>query len=163
MKSKLLPVLLFLLILLNGFLIFMLVQKPHEKQQNRPERNFLIEQLQFTKSQKDNFLKLDRIHRDAMLDIDRKIIDNKDVLFNSFSKENFNVDTITSKIGALQAKKEVEVFTFFSKVRKLCTEKQVVKFDKIINQALNFGDNRPSRKGNDRPPPRERGNRPPPR
>ena len=113
MKSKLLPYLLFLLILLNGVLIFMLIKKPHENR-NRPERNFLTEQLQFSETQKDQFRVLDETHRNVMMRIDKNINEQKEVLFNSFSKENFNLDSLTNKIAVLSGKKESEVFNFFS-------------------------------------------------
>ncbi|MCI2227829.1 hypothetical protein MC378_01535 [Polaribacter sp. MSW13] len=161
MKSKLLPILLVLLIFLNAVLIFMLLTKPHEKPQHRQEGNFLIERLQFNDDQKEQFRELDKTHREFMMNFENQIRKNKDVLFNSFSKENFNSDSIISTISVLQAKKDTELYRFFSKVRKICTKKQVKVFDDIINEAL---------KGSERPPVNERGPRlrnegmpPPPR
>ncbi|KGL63678.1 hypothetical protein [Polaribacter sp. Hel1_85] len=162
MKSKLLPILLFLLILLNGVLIFMLVKKTHEKRVPRPERNFLIEQLQFSESQTKQFKELDKIHRGFMLKIDNEVRDLKDVLFNSLQKENFNVDSLTSKIGLLEAKKDSEVFNFFKKVRSLCNSEQLQNFDKIIEKALRGGDRRLPIDGRN-PPPGNDGMPPPPR
>ena len=160
MKSKLLPILLFSLLIMNGVLIFMLIKKPHEKPFNS-ERNFLTEQLQFTDVQKKQFRELDKTHRSLMMSFDAEIIDYKDVLFNSFSKENFNSDAIANQIGILEAKKEVEVFHFFSKVRKICTKTQVVHFDKIIKKALKKGDQKPPPRNGREHPPREEGHRPP--
>ena len=85
MKSKLSPVLLVLLVVLNGVLIFMLINKPHENRRPKEERNFLIEQLQFTDVQKDRFINLDDTHRENMRSFEDEIRKNKDVLFNSFS------------------------------------------------------------------------------
>ena len=161
MKSKLLPILLFLLMLLNGVLIFMLINKPHEKRKDRPERNFLTEQLQFSDTQKEQFVELDKLHRVNMMGIDKAIKEQKDVLFNSFSKENFNLDSLTNKIGFLEGKKEAEVFSFFHKVRTLCNLNQAKKFDKIIKKALKGGERRPPREG--RMPPAEGERNHPPR
>lgn len=161
MKSKLLPILLFLLLILNGVLIFMLVKKPHERVENRAGRNFLTSQLEFTESQTKDFIALERRHRNTMMKIDENIKRTKDILFNSFSKDDFKLDSIANEIGFLQTKKEIEVFTFFSKVRKLCTKEQMIKFDKIIKEALHGGDRRPPRDG--RMPPPQNGNRQPPR
>ena len=160
MKTKLLPILLFSLLIMNGVLIFMFIKKPYEKPFN-PERNFLTEQLQFSETQKKEFIKLDKTHRSLMMSFDAKIIDFKDVLFNSFSKENFNPDAIANQIGIFEAKKETEVFRFFSKVRKLCTEEQVFNFDRIIKKALKKGDQKPPPRNGRKPPPREEGHRPP--
>ena len=155
MKSKLLPILLFLLILLNGVLIFMLVKKPHENRKNGPERSFLMEQLQFSDTQKEQFIEFDNAHRNVMMRIDRNVKEQKDVLFNSFQKENFNIDSLTNVIGLLEGKKEAEVFIFFSKVRTLCNSNQTIKFDKIIKKALKRGDRKPPK--DRRMPPPENG------
>ena len=61
MKSKLLPLLLVVLIALNGVLIFMLIKKPHQNKKVRTEKNFLLQQLQFSESQESKFLILDEI------------------------------------------------------------------------------------------------------
>jgi protein CpxP len=150
MKSKLLPVALVLLILLNGFLIFMLIQKPHENSHG-PKRNFLIEELKFSEQQKESFKELDDIHKGLMQSFDKKIDRDRDFLFNSFAKENFNADVITKEIGFLSASKEAELFRFFSEVRKICSQEQVNKFDSIINKALKGGKRNPPR--DYRPPP----------
>lgn len=166
MKTKLLPIILFLLILLNGFLIFMLINKPHEKSVGPPEKSFLAEKLQFSEKQTDKFLEFDRIHRDNMMEIQHNIKEQKDVLFNFFKKEEFNLDSLTHNIGMLEAKKETEIFTFFNKVRSLCTKEQTIKFDKIIKSALKGGErgNRPPRGGDrNRPPGDEEMPPPPPR
>lgn len=161
MKTKLLPVLLILLIVLNGFLIFMLINKPHERQRPKQERNFLITELGFNDTQKNKFLALDEIHREHMLSFDEEIRKNKDILFNSFSDENFNSDLIINKISIFQAKRDTELFSFFSKVRKLCSDTQIKKFDKIIKKALRGGNNQPPRGG--RKHPSRIGQMPPPR
>ncbi|MDB4205417.1 hypothetical protein N9764_07665 [Polaribacter sp.] len=161
MKSKLLPILLILLVVLNCVLIFMLINKPHEKQRQHSERNFLTAQLQFSDTQKEQFLKLDIKHRDAMMAIEEKIKEQKDVLFSSFYKENFNSDSLTNKIGFLEGTKEAELFRFFCKVRKLCTSDQAQKFDEIIINALRGGKGGPPNAGNMPPPPGERVHHPP--
>jgi protein CpxP len=156
MKSKRLPILLLLLLLLNGVLIFMLVKKPHERLNQHSERNFLTEQLQFSKAQIIQFKELDTFHRNAMLIFEKKIKEQKDILFNSFHIANFNSDSIAKKIGLLEGNKEAEVFLFFNKVRTLCTLEQVKKFDEIINEALRGGEKRrPPNEGNMPPPPSE--------
>ena len=162
MKSKLLPSLLIMLILLNGVLIFMLIKKPHQNNEHPPERAFLTEQLQFSENQKEVFENLDEIHRETMMDLDKIIRKQKDILFNSFGDEDINTDSLIKKNGELQIKKEQEVFRFFKSVRKICTPAQQEKFDEIINKAIKgAGGERPPR-NDDRRPPRE-GGMPPPR
>ena len=163
MKSKLLPIFLFLLILLNGVLIFMLVKKPHENQRNQPNNNFLTEHLQFSDAQKEAFNALDTEHKNVMMGMEETIKEEKDILFTSFNNDDFNIDSLTVKIGLLEAKKDVEVFSFFKKVRKLCTEEQVKKFDKILKEAIRGGERRPPNEGRMPPPGNEDMPPPPPR
>jgi protein CpxP len=154
MKSKLLPVLLVILILLNGVLIFMLIKKPHENKRHQQEKNFLIEELQFTDIQKDKFLSFDTVHRENMMRLEQQIRKQKDVLFNSFSDGVVNIDSLALLIGELAGKKDVEIFGFFKSVRKICTKDQQEKFDKIISKALKGGKKGPPR-GRRMPPPKD--------
>ena len=154
MKSKLLPVLLVILILLNGVLIFMLIKKPHENKRHQQEKNFLIEELQFTDIQKDKFLSFDTVHRENMMRLEQQIRKQKDVLFNSFSDGVVNIDSLGALIGKLEAKKDIEIFSFFKSVRKICKKNQQEKFDKIISKALKGGKKGPPR-GRRMPPPKD--------
>jgi hypothetical protein len=154
MKSKLLPVLLVILMLLNGVLIFMLIKKPHENKRHPQERNFLIRELQFTNNQKDKFLSFDILHRENMMRFDQQLRRQKDVMFNSFSESVTNIDSLSLLIGELTRKKEVEVFRFFKSVRKICTKDQQAKFDRIISKALKGGKKGPP-KGRRIPPPKD--------
>jgi hypothetical protein len=133
------------LIVLNAILIFILINKPHQKRENRHQRDFLITQLQFSESQKELFRDLDVVHRAYMSEIDQEVRKNKDLLFKSLSEKNINIDSITTIIGSLEAKKEAEVFFFFGKVRALCSEKQIINFDQIIHKALRGGREHPPR------------------
>lgn len=146
MKLKLIPVLLVILMLLNGILIFMLIKKPHENKRLQQEKNFLIKKLQFTDIQKDKFLSFDAVHSKNMRRLNQQIRKKKDVLFNSFSDGVVNIDSIGLHIGELVAKKDIEVFRFFKSVRKICSKDQQEKFDKIINKALKVGKKGPPRR-----------------
>ncbi|APZ46828.1 hypothetical protein BW723_11275 [Polaribacter reichenbachii] len=155
MKSKLLPILLVVLILLNGVLIFMLIKKPHLNRKNNAERGFLIEQLQFSEEQQEKFKSLDNIHRKKMLNFDQRIRKQKDILFNSFADETKNIDSLATVAGNLEIKKELEVFHFFKSVRKICTSEQQKKFDVIINNAIKGNNSRPPVNGENHLPRRE--------
>lgn len=154
MKSKLLPALLLVLLILNGVLIFMLINTPHEKRNQHPEKHFLTQELGFSESQKNQFEKLDEIHRQNMTEIHHQIRKQKDLLFNSFHKNTSFTDNLTNQIGVLQSKKESELFRFFKEVRVLCKGEQVNMFDEIIQKAMQGGKPRPPREGMP-PPPRE--------
>ena len=155
MKSKLIPLLLIMLVLLNGVLIFMVIKKPHQNrsQNQKKEKNFLTEQLEFTENQEVNFISLDEFHGNSMMNLDHQIRKQKDALFNSFSNENINIDSLSQIIGKLEGKKEAEVFRFFKSVRKICTPKQQGVFVEIIKKAMKGRKQGPPEKG-EMPPPR---------
>lgn len=152
MKSKLLPLVLLILILLNGVLIFVLIKKPYQNKKNQSERIFLVEELEFSDKQKKSFTILDEKHKVRMNKISHDIRLQKDILFNSFGDININLDSLVAVTGQLEAKKELEIFKFFKSVRKICTTKQQVKFDEIINKAIRGAKNGPPRKGEHYPP-----------
>lgn len=160
MKSKILPITLLALILLNGVLVFMLITKPHQSKKHPPERNFLTEELQFSEAQKQQFQKLDDAHKQRMREINHQIMRQKDVLFNSFGDETINIDSLVNITGKLEAKRDLEVFTFFNAVKKICTKEQQEKFNEIISKALKGGKPKPSIREGSHPPPRD-GHRPP--
>jgi protein CpxP len=156
MKPKGLLILLIILVLMNGVLIFMLVKKPHQNrgQKGHEGRKFLTNQLKYTERQKTKFIRLDHIHRTAMMGFDEQIRKHKDVLFNSFSNNTINIDSIALLIGKLEGIKEVEVFRFFKSVRKICTIEQQEKFDEIMNEVLKGDRKGPPRDGRVPLPPR---------
>jgi hypothetical protein len=160
MKSKLLPVLLVILILLNGVLIFMLIKKPHEKQQVS-QRSFITQELNFSDEQIAQFKSLDQFHKETMNGLDKQLRKQKDLLFSSFSEPSQNIDSLSQITGVLEAKKDIEVFNFFSSVRKICTKEQQDKFDIIIKKALKGDKKGPPRKEGEHPP--REGRVPPPR
>jgi protein CpxP len=131
-----------------------LIKKPHENKRHQQEKNFLIEELQFTDIQKDKFLSFDTVHRENMMRLEQQIRKQKDVLFNSFSDGVVNIDSLALLIGELAGKKDVEIFGFFKSVRKICTKDQQEKFDKIISKALKGGKKGPPR-GRRMPPPKD--------
>ena len=108
------------------------------------------------------FNEFERVHRDVMTEIDEQVRAQKDILFNSFQKEAVNLDSLITKIGLLQGKKDLEVFIFFKKIRKLCTLEQSKNFDKIIKKALRGEERRPPNEGDMPPPPHEGGGHHPP-
>jgi protein CpxP len=152
MKSKLLLAVFVLLILLNGVLIFMLIKKPHQNKRAQQGKNFLTHQLQFTNNQKNKFFSFDKVHRENMMHFDEQLRKHKDVLFNSFSDGPLNIDSLSVLIGTLEGEKEIEVFRFFTAVRKICNKGQKEKFDSIINRAIKGGKNGPPRGGENHSP-----------
>ena len=151
MKTKLFYFLLAILIITNIALLFMLIKKPH--QQKKDGGNFLVKELQFDENQRERFRFFDGQHRETIMSFDEEIRTSKDILFNSFADSSFSSDSISKRIGTLEGEKEQEIFTFFKHVRNICTEEQVLKFDKLIKKALHKKGGKPPKDGM-RPPPR---------
>ena len=178
MKKKLpLYILLLFLIVVNVFFLFNYIEfkEKSDKQVKRP-RVFLIEELSFDSNQQKQFEVLEKEHHDKMQLILKNVIGLKNELFNSLSNRPLAIvdkDSVATLIGKNEARKELEMFRFFKEVKLLCDNKQKVKFDKIINDALkqggrNLGPPPPRGRGDrSRLPPfhdhnRPEGNRPPP-
>lgn len=154
MKSKLIYLLLITLLVTNVVMLFMLINKPHKRHMGNP-KDFLIKKLNLDKEQRVLFLELDKEHKSKMMFYDDEIIKLKKNMFLSFSGSKEVDNSITSKIGALIAKKENEIFSFFRKIKGICNEKQIVLLEEIIERAIMHPGGMP-------PPPRER-MPPPPR
>lgn len=150
MRKKILYIFFVVLLVINGALLYMLIQKPHKKSVSKD--HFLTSQLQFNEDQEERFQFLDHEHRKQMKHIDAQIRSAKEKLFNSFSDTTFSPVSITERIGNLETQKEQELYTFFREVRKLCDAEQTKKFDMIIKKAL---DKRGpgKRRGHKKPPP----------
>ncbi len=82
MRKKVLYIFFVVLLVVNGVLLYMLIQKPHKKSISKD--HFLTAQLQFDEDQEDRFHFFDREHRKQMRRIDVQIRTAKEELFNSF-------------------------------------------------------------------------------
>ena len=115
----------------------------------------MVEQLGFDESQEEEFLKLDRVHRDEMMSYDDEIQVLKKQMFEKVEdKEAIDMDYYSSQIGTLEGKKEIEIFRFFNHIRSFCTESQEKKLNEILKQILykkNHG-RRPPPPHRERPP-----------
>ncbi|WP_298534718.1 hypothetical protein [uncultured Algibacter sp.] len=173
-RNLLLYILLLFLIIVNGFFLYNYLGNPDKEQQQearKPPGAFLMDELGFSNSQKDEFRVLTREHRQRIRGISDEIRQLKDELFSGLSdtsSRGADTDSIATLIGKNEAAKDLEVLRHFKQVEALCKAQQKEKFRKIIHDALKRGgrDQRPPRgvRPNDRPPrPRDReGNRPPP-
>lgn len=150
MRKKILYAFFFILLIANGILLFMLINRSHN---SASKDNFLTKELQFNEEQIERFLFLDEEHRNYMKQIEHRIRKHKEVLFGSFSDTTFAYDEVIQEIGELERKKEEELYTFFKEVRKLCTKDQAQKFDLIIKEALHKRGPK-GRKPGRKPPPR---------
>lgn len=153
MGKKILYAFLIVLLIVNGVLLYMIIDKKMGKGPSKGQ-TFLTEQLNFSQEQKDAFFKLDGEHRKRMMHVDDQLKDLREILFQSFDKEKSFSDSISVKIADLETDKISELYSFFGSVRELCSEDQVKKFDEIIQEVLHRrGPKGPKGKPNRLPPP----------
>lgn len=152
MRKKILYTFFVVLLIVNGALLVMLVQKSQKKETLKD--HFLARELKFDKQQEERFIYLDQEHRRQMRRIDDQIRSTKEQLFSSFSDTTFTASTLTEKIGELETDKEEEIYAFFKAVRKICTPEQARKFDSIIKEALHRRGPRERKDRRGPPPPR---------
>ena len=136
MKAKLPYILIIILLCTNAFLLFLLLDKPHEKKMS-PDK-FLIKELKLTATQLEDFEELKFIHRHEMRSAMHGMKSLKDQLFN-FSDDTQNKDSIAKLIGNIEAKKELITRKYFNDLRNICDADQQKRFDKIIRKALHKG------------------------
>jgi len=163
-KNKIIYLLLITLLITNCVMLFMLIKKPHERNLKGKKGNFLMQKLKLDETQEKEFLVLDELHREAMRNIDDAILKSRKKLFNSFDSSMDINESLVLKIGSLVSEKEREVFSFFSKVKVICNEKQVEDLEEVIKNAIinsSKKDQRPEHNRN-APPHHNKGMQPPP-
>lgn len=161
-------ILLIFLVVMNGILLFLLLNKPDR--QNRPPRAFITNQLGFDENQKQEFKDIDERHHKKMKNLDNRSMGLKKYLFNKLGENDFTdkeLDSVTVLIGELSRKREKEIFNYFTEIEKVCSKEQKSKFEAILSGALKHGRNGmgPERNGHDPMGPERDGRdpmRPPP-
>jgi len=161
-KNVILYVLLVFLIVVNGFFLFNYIGNNNARNINEPQRNrnFIVKELGFNKTQLDQFREKSKGHHISMMRLSDEIKDLKDELFGKLSDDFVDesvIDSISSLICEKEKIKEKEVFYHFKMIQELSNDTQKEKFKTIIMDALRQDDT------GQRPPPRDgEGHRPPP-
>ncbi len=154
-KNTILYVILFFLVLMNGFFLFNHIGMPRLKPpigQFENPRDFIAKKLNFKSEQLDAFLIIKDKHQEKMKAHDLELKNLKDELFNNVNSSTFSnsaLDSLTTLIGNLEKQKETEVFNFFKNIQGICDEKQKEHFEKILKDALHP----PMQMGENGPPP----------
>ena len=153
MRKKILYAFLIVLLLINVVLLYLIIDKRMNKEPSKGQ-TFLTAHLNFSERQKEEFLKLDEVHRRKMMRLDDELKSVREVLLQSFDKEEVYTDMFIERMGEIEVEKLNELLDFFKEVRKLCNEDQVKKFDEIIQEVLHRrGPKGPKGKPDKLPPP----------
>jgi protein CpxP len=159
-KTKLLTITVFGLLLLNfATLGYLFLSGPkghkptHERQESRPEpKEIIIERLHLDANQQQEYDKLIEWHKREIENLDREIKHEKFLLYGLLTKDSTDIDFKQNKqkfietISSYQIQIEEIHFKHFQDIRKLCTNEQVTKFDKLIKDLPRmFFHNKPTR------------------
>ncbi len=141
-NSKFLKIVIIILLLINiSTLAFMWMHKgPHGMPPPRQEiGDFLIRELNFTETQRKQFVKMRDEHRSSVRNLreqSRELHDDFFDLLASSSTDSIKVNQLADSITFNQKQIELSTFYHFQKVRGICTTEQQKKFDEVINDAL---------------------------
>ncbi|WP_445956437.1 Spy/CpxP family protein refolding chaperone [Yeosuana sp.] len=144
-KNLILYILLVFLVVVNGFFLFNYLGRPNMppggESAGNPER-FIVKELNFNKTQIQEFDKLSEEHLKAMRDIldATKIL--KDKLLEEITDENApnnEIDSIINLLSEQERKQESLRFYHLKAIQKICNEKQKQHFKTIINDVLHKG------------------------
>ena len=138
-RQLLLYVLVFILLVVNGIFLFMFMSGDSPNRKQGPPGDFIVQELNFSASQMEEFRLKSRQHHDKMRRISNDIRATKKVLFDRISDETLEkaeIDSLTSRIGDLERKKDTEVFYHFRSIESICDDEQKLLFGKLIKDAL---------------------------
>lgn len=121
----------------------------------------LTEKLGLSISQEEQLEKLRQEHFRRMEPLRRESRESRDRLHSLWADGGTQeqVDSLSSRIGEIQAQIESNTFQHFSEIRAICNPEQKKIFDQIIKDVLRQGERQqgsPQRDPGQRPPPRRR-------
>jgi len=152
-KNLLIIIAVLLLTNIGVLAYFLWYKKPPEKQEQHDNRgNGIVDQLQkevgFTTEQLDQYKQMKDKQRETIRPMYDEMRKAKDSLFRLL-KEPVISDSVTSKaadrIAERQKMLDLQTFTYFRKIRTLCTPDQLPKYDSLI-QGMFSKMNRPQRR-----------------
>ena len=100
---------------------------------------FLSHELKLDSAQQETYKKLRDEHQSQVRPVQDSIGKAKDSFFDLLKQENVSdsmVENFSRKIGNLEQQRDVFTFRHFQKLRAICNKEQQIKFDSIIQQAL---------------------------
>lgn len=135
-KNTIVLITLLFLIVMNGVLLYLVVQKP-ERQKRHP-REFLVKELALNREQQEQYENLARDHHHKMRKLDDRFKRIKGDLFRNLGNPNAEkeTDSLTRLIGRLSQERELELFQHFSEIERICTPEQKQKLKRLVAGAL---------------------------
>ncbi|MEM6892834.1 MAG: Spy/CpxP family protein refolding chaperone [Bacteroidota bacterium] len=135
-KNTIILIALVFLIIMNGILLYLVVQKP-ERPRRQP-REFLAKELALNPQQLEQYEILEKDHHRQMRALDDRFKRLKGDLFRKLGEPSDEkmVDSLTRLIGQLSQERELELFHHFSDIERICTPEQKEKLKQLVAGAL---------------------------
>ncbi len=132
-----------ILLIANLGLLAFIIMKPNtrnSRKENSPKKN-IIKRLGFDETQSETFLGLVNFHREEIITYDEKIKIEKQELFSLLGQTNIEqtkADSLTSNIANLQKEIELLHFSHFKKIKAMCKEEQIEKFNLLSKDIVDI-------------------------
>ncbi len=131
------------MLLVNLVLVgLMWTHRPTEEDEPRPEmepKNIIIRRLHFDGDQIQNYESLIQIHRNSIREFERKILENKNALYQNILNPNNSVaDSLEQVIAAFTVQIENTNYHHFKDIQKLCRPDQMEDFKKLTTDLAEF-------------------------
>lgn len=168
LKIKSLYIITGLLLLINvatlGFIWYtsfkLRVEPPLNPPRPDSSNSFLADELRFTGEQAQKFESLKKEHRQGVQNIMLQTKGLKDQLFDCIKTgDDVKAKELAQKLSENNKAMELLTYEHFKEVRKICSDEQKVKFDKILIELVRGLEAQSPPPQGERPP---QGDRPPP-
>lgn len=133
-KSKFYIAIIVGLLISNILLIWTLIgKKPPPPPFRNPEgpKNIIIERLNFTEDQINEYEDLILDHRATIHNLEESLMNLKQELYSELGQNDFTPDSLLAEISVIQSKIEQAHFDHFVAIKKLCSEEQRSAFDDL--------------------------------
>lgn len=142
-KQPITSIVITLLVLFNLVLIALIMTPELRRGAKKAQSNrgslteMLSKQLEFTQAQKEKFRALNVEHKERLKSIQPQLNQKRSQIFELIKQDGDHteqVNALSVEMGSLVAELERSSFLFFSAARKICTEEQSHRFDKIMKE-----------------------------
>jgi protein CpxP len=131
------------LLILNGFLLFLLGQESPQHRSPRSHQNGLMKRisntLALTVEQEQRYAHMARHHHQRMMEIDKEqkaLITSYFQLLHAFSTDSTAIVTLLEKIKTKEGEKVQFTYRHFEELKALCNKEQQAHFEEITNEIV---------------------------
>lgn len=138
MNSKIYRIGFFILMAVNITLVVFLVVGPKRPPQAAGIKDAISKELEFTKEQRARYDEMAMTHREKVSDLEKQERTLVKLFFDPLEVENSSTEKekLLLEILALNREKIMTTYTHFEELKAICTDEQLVKFDKVISRII---------------------------